>query len=63
MVKHYQNINPFKLHEELIKNGIEPIFLENDCPEYEHNAENVWITFKENVNIDLVNQIIDSVKK
>lgn len=63
MVKHSKNINPFKLHEELIENGIEPIFLENDCPEYEYIAENVWITFKENVNMDLVNQIIDSVKK
>ncbi|MTI57480.1 hypothetical protein [Geosporobacter ferrireducens] len=55
-----QNINPTKLHDELISAGVIPIFLENDKKDDEFIAENTWIAFSEDTDIDLVQQIIDA---
>ena len=48
-----QNVNTNKLHDELIVSGIVPLLVES--------LENTtWITFEDNTDMDLVQQIIDA---
>lgn len=54
------NVNPNKLQDELIKNGITPLFVNHDKKEGEYIADNTWIKFEEGTNMDLVQQIIDA---
>lgn len=51
--------NPTKLHDELIASGIKVSMLENDRKNGQVVAENTFITFGENVDMDLVQQVID----
>ncbi|MBB6218647.1 hypothetical protein HNQ80_004821 [Anaerosolibacter carboniphilus] len=53
------NVNPNKLYEELVELGINPILLQDDRGQGELIAQNTWITFDEDVDMDLVQQIID----
>lgn len=53
MRKEYLNINTNKLHDELIANGIMPLLVESIDNE-------TWITFQENTDMELVQQIIDA---
>lgn len=53
MKKKYINVNTNKLHDELINEGINPILVES-------LEEKTWITFAENTDMDLVQQIIDT---
>lgn len=52
------NINPNKLHDELISAGIKPIFLKNDKKENEILAESTQILFEEDTDMNLVQEII-----
>ena len=60
MVVICNNVNPTKLHDELILNGIVPLTLEEDKNEGDYVAENTWITFAEGTDMDLAQQIIDA---
>ena len=53
MRKEYNNVNTEKLHDELIKNGIKTLLVES-------LDNKTWITFDDDVNMDLVQQIIDA---
>ena len=44
--KVYNNVNPCKLQDEFLANGIIPLLVENDTKEGQSIAENTWITFK-----------------
>lgn len=57
----YKNINPTKLHQELIRANIIPICVENDLKEKEFIAENTWVTFKDGEDMEKVQQIINSL--
>lgn len=58
MKKKYNNINPNKLHDELISNGIIPLLVESNLKLGKYIAENTWITFEDNVNVEKVNEIV-----
>lgn len=58
MQKNYNNINPTKLHNELIKAGITPLLVENDCPKGAYIAPNTYITFADGTDMNLVDQVI-----
>lgn len=45
MIKVYQNVNPTKLHGELVGEGVTPKFVLSDCVPGAYMAENTWITF------------------
>ncbi len=53
------NINPNKLHDELIENDIDVVFLEHDRREGEYVAENTRITFAKDTDMELVQKVID----
>ena len=57
---HYSNVNPNKLHDELILAGIMPVLVENDCLDGEYIAKNTWITFSEDTDMTTVQAIIDA---
>jgi len=48
-----KNVNTNKLHDELIANGIIPMLVES-------SEDNTWITFAEDADMELVQQIIDA---
>lgn len=54
----FNNINPNKLHDELIINGIIPILVENDCKEGEYIAGNTMITFEDDAYTTKINEIV-----
>lgn len=47
------NVNTNKLHDELIANGVVPLLVES-------LEDRTWITFTDDTNMDLVQQIIDA---
>lgn len=55
-----KNVNPSKLQDDLINAGIMPISVINDRKEGQIVAENTWITFTEDTDMDLAQQIIDT---
>ena len=60
-----ENVNPNKLHDELLNANIDVLTLSHDItPEMreqgQYIAENTWITFAEGTDMDLVQQIIDA---
>ena len=57
MKAQYANINPNKLHDELIAAGITPVLVENDCPVGAYVAPNTWIIFTTDTDVDKVAQI------
>lgn len=56
----YININPNKLHNELIAAGINPILVENDCSIGSYTAPNTWITFEDSTDMVKVQQVIEA---
>lgn len=55
-----QNINPNKLHDELVTNGIHPLNVSHDKITGEFIAQNTWITFEEATNMEQVQQILNA---
>lgn len=53
-----ENINPNKLHDELIKNGVVPTVVKHDAVEGDYLAKKTWITFENGEDMDLVDKII-----
>lgn len=49
----YISVNANKLHDELIESGINPLLVES-------LEDKTWITFEENTDMKLVQQLIDS---
>lgn len=49
----YTNVNSNKLHDELIANGISPLFVES-------KDDTTWVTLDDGVDRELVQQIIDA---
>lgn len=60
MKVHYSNVNPNKLHDELIKAGVIPVLVQNDLKEGEYIANNTWVTFADGTDMELVQKIIDA---
>ncbi|WP_160684660.1 hypothetical protein [Clostridium sp. C2-6-12] len=58
MKNNYINVNPSKIHDELLTVGIVPISVESDVKIGEYIAENTWITFEEDVDITKVDEIV-----
>ena len=54
------NINPNKLHDELIKAGIIPKSVLNDLLPGKYIAKNTWLEFEDDADMGLIQQIIDS---
>lgn len=52
------NINPNKLHNELITIGIVPILVQTDIKNNEYIASNTWITFANDVDMAVVQAVI-----
>lgn len=55
-----KNINPNKLHDELVSAGIIPISVKHDAPEGEHIAPNTWIELPPDTDMGKVQKIIDA---
>lgn len=53
MRKEYIGLNINKLHDELIVKGIKPLLIES-------LNDKTWVTFADNTDMDLVQQIIDA---
>lgn len=62
MKSHYINVNTNKLHGELISHGIHPILVENDLDieSSQTIADNTYITFAVDTDMQLVQSIIDA---
>ena len=58
MRQEFNNINPNKLHDELISKGIVPILVESDIKDKEYIAENTWITFADDVDTTKIDEVI-----
>jgi len=54
------NVNPNKLHDELLKASISPVLTEHDRPVGEYIAPNTWITFTDDTDMTVVQAIIDA---
>jgi hypothetical protein len=59
MVVNVRNVNPNKLHDELIQSGFRPLYVKNDLQEG-FIAENTWITFADDTDMSAVQSIIDA---
>ena len=59
-MKNFKNVNPTKLADELIEKNINISLIQNDLKENEYVANNIWITFADGTDMDLVQQIIDN---
>lgn len=59
MKLNFTNKNPNKLHDEFINEGLLPIKVENDLKENEYIAENVYVTFADDVDTNKINEIAD----
>lgn len=57
---HLQNVNPNKVHDELIAAGVEPVVVENDLEEGQYIAANTWITVPEGTDMGVVQAVIDN---
>lgn len=57
----FNNVNPCKLQDELIQNGIVPKLVQNDCKEGEIIATNVYITLDDSVDTSKVTEIANNV--
>jgi len=55
-----RNVNPTKLHDELIAHGIVPISVKHDRRKGDFIAENTWITFADGTDMTVVQQVIDA---
>lgn len=60
MKKEFLGVNPHRFHQEMIYAGITPVLVEFEVSKDEYIAEKTWVTFDENVDIDLVNQIVEA---
>ena len=60
MDKVYNNVNPNKLHDELITSGIIPLSVTNDAKKDEYIAENTWITFADDVDMTKLDEVVAS---
>lgn len=58
MKLNFNNVNPNKLHDELIVGGITPILVENDLKDGGYKAENTWITFPDDADTAKINDIV-----
>lgn len=58
MTELYTNINPNKLHEELLAAGIIPLRVDNDMPKGAYIAPNTWITYPDGTDMDKVAQVV-----
>lgn len=56
----YTNINPNKLHDELIKTGITPILVMHDAKKGECISENAWITFADNTDMTAAQAVVNA---
>lgn len=56
----YNNVNPNKIQDELIANGIFPLVVKNDLEEGNYIAENTWITFVDDTDMTAVQAVIDA---
>ncbi|WP_313413129.1 hypothetical protein [Sedimentibacter sp.] len=54
------NVNPNKLHDELIVAGIVPLSVMHDRKDGEITAENVWMTFADGADMIAVQAVIDA---
>lgn len=54
------NVNPNKLHDELINANLIPLLVTHDRVEGEIIAQNTWIEFNDDVDMIAVQIIIDS---
>lgn len=54
------NVNPDKLLEELINNGVNVKLLEHDKESGKHIAENSYLYLDDGENLELVNSIINA---
>ena len=53
------NVNPNKLHDELIEVNIKPISIRHNTKEGQYIAENTWISFADDVDATKVNEIVN----
>lgn len=59
MIITVQNVNPTKLHDELIKAGYPPLIVENDRPENQEGAaSNTWLTYPGNADEVAIQAVI-----
>ena len=54
------DVNPNKLHDEIISANITPLIVENDLKENEYIAENTWVSFENGTDMELAQQIINA---
>lgn len=57
----FNNVNPCKLQDSLIQDGIIPILVQNDCKDGESIASNVYITLDDSVDTSKVTEIVNNV--
>ena len=55
----YNNLNPDNLYDELVNAGIMPIWVESDTKKDEFIAQNIWVTFADDVDMTAVQAVID----
>ena len=59
----FNNVNPNKLHDALIENGIVPILVESTPYQSEEDTNPIrletWITFADDVNVTKVNEVVE----
>lgn len=59
MIKlNFKKLNPNSFHQELINANIIPIMIEHDRNENNIIADNIYCTFSDDVNIDVINKIV-----
>ena len=54
------NVNPNKLHDELIVAGIVPLLVKNDLRDGETAADNTWIDFADGTDMEAVSAVINA---
>lgn len=55
-----KNVNPTKLHDELIKASLAPLLVENDLVQGENVAVNTWLTYPDDANVQAIQTVIDA---
>ena len=55
-----KNKNPMKLHNELIAASLAPLRVENDLERGKTTAVNVWLTYPDDANMQVIQAIIDA---
>lgn len=54
------NINPQKLYHDFIMAGVSIVNITNDLKGDQHIADNTWITFEEETDMELVKSILNN---